>query len=173
MKHYCLMCGSTLEMKMIEAREREICLNCGWIHYKQYKVSAGVRIEKDGCLLLVQRGIEPWKKSWYMPAGFLEIDEGLEEAAIRETCEETGLQVRTLGLAGVYTYDDDPRGNGILFLYDAEIIGGKMQVSDETLQIAFLSPDEINGLEFTGNCGRQQISDWLKTKGVSMEINHG
>ena len=172
MNHYCMKCGKKLETKIIEDRDREICPGCGWIYYKQYKVSAGVRIEKDGCLLLVQRGIDPWKDHWYMPAGFLEIDEELEQAAVREAFEETGLQVKTLGLAGVYTYNDDPRGNGILFLYDAEIVGGNMQVSDETVQIAFLSPREIDGLEFTGKCGRNQISDWLKTKGVLMDIDH-
>jgi ADP-ribose pyrophosphatase YjhB (NUDIX family) len=172
MKHFCLMCGTQLESKIIEDRAREICPDCGWIHYKQYKVSAGVRIERDGCLLLVQRGIQPWRGNWYMPAGFLEINEEPEDAAVREAFEETGLHVKTHGLAGVYTYNDDPRGNGILFLYDAEIIGGNMQESDETLQIAFLSPDEIIGLEFTGNCGRHQISDWLKTKGIEMDVNH-
>lgn len=172
MNHYCLKCGTKLERKLIEDREREICPNCGWIHYKQYKVSAGVRIEKDDCLLLVQRGIEPWKGNWYMPAGFLEINEEPEQAAVREAFEETGLLVRTLGLAGVYTYNDDPRGNGILFLYDAEIVGGKMQVSDETLQVAFLPASQIIGLDFTGRCGRHQISDWLKTKGIVMDINH-
>ncbi|MBA4384297.1 MAG: hypothetical protein C0410_06145 [Anaerolinea sp.] len=172
MNHYCLMCGTKLETKKIEDRDREVCPSCGWIHYKQYKVSAGVRIEKDGCLLLVQRGIEPWKDKWYMPAGFLEINEEPEQAAVREAFEETGLRVKTLSLAGVYTYNDDPRGNGILFLYEAEIVGGKMQVSDETVQIAFLSPREIDGLEFTGKCGKHQISDWLKTKGILMDDNH-
>ncbi|MBA3073773.1 MAG: NUDIX hydrolase, partial [Anaerolineae bacterium] len=42
MKHFCLMCGTQLESRIIEDREREICPDCGWIHYKQYKVSAGV-----------------------------------------------------------------------------------------------------------------------------------
>jgi len=172
MNHYCLMCGTQLITKLIEDREREICPRCGWIYYKQYKVSAGVRIEKDGRLLLVQRGIDPWKGSWYMPAGFLEINEELEQAAAREAFEETGLKVKTLGLSGVYTYDDDPRGNGIVFLYDAEILGGKMQVTAETSQIGFFSPSDIAQLEFTGKSGRHQINDWLKTKGIPLENNH-
>jgi 8-oxo-dGTP diphosphatase len=172
MSHFCLMCGSQLEPKLIEDREREICPSCGWIYYEQYKVSAGVRIEKDDCLLLVQRGIEPWKHTWYMPAGFMEINEELEQAAAREAFEETGLLVKILDLAGVYTYDDDPRGNGILFLYNAEITGGEMQLCNETEQIKFFAPNEIVGLKYTGKCGRKQISDWLKTKGVIMAVNH-
>lgn len=158
---------------MIEERDREVCPKCGWIHYKQYKVSAGVRIEKDGCLLLVQRGLEPWEGKWYMPAGYLEIDEEPDQAAVREAFEETGLNVKTLNLAGVYTYDDDPRGNGIVFLYDAEILGGKMQVTAETSQIGFFSVSEIAQLEFTGKSGKRQINDWLMRKNSSMDGNHG
>jgi len=172
MNHFCLMCGTQLETKNLEDRDREICPRCGWIYYKQYKVSAGVRIQKDGRLLLVQRGLEPWKGCWYMPAGFIEIDEELEQAAVREAFEETGLQVKTLGLAGVYTYDDDPRGNGIVFLYDAEILGGRMQVSHETEQIGFFSAEEIAKMKFTGKSGCNQINDWLKTRGVLMDNNH-
>jgi ADP-ribose pyrophosphatase YjhB (NUDIX family) len=169
MNHYCLMCGTQLDTKIIEDREREICPACGWIHYKQYKVSAGVRIEKDGCLLLVQRGIDPWKGNWYMTAGFLEVDEELEEAAVREAFEETGLKVKTLGLAGVYTYNDDPRGNGIVFLYDADIIGGKMQLTNETENIGFFTAEEVMQLKFTGKSGFNQINDWFKTRGVQMD----
>ncbi|PKN92958.1 MAG: hypothetical protein CVU42_09090 [Chloroflexi bacterium HGW-Chloroflexi-4] len=172
MNHYCLECGTQLDTRIIEDRKREICPACGWIHYKQYKVSAGVRIEKDGRLLLVKRGIDPWKGHWYMPAGFLEVDEDPEEAAVREAFEETGLKVKTLRLAGVYTYKDDPRGNGIVFLYDAEILGGTMQITNETEKIGFLSAEEVMQLKFTGISGFNQIQDWLKTKGVLMEIDH-
>lgn len=91
--HFCLQCGERLTQKWIEGRQRELCPACGWIHYEQRKVSAGVRVQENGKLLLVQRGIEPWRGNWYMPAGFVEVDEQPEDAAVRETFEETGLRV--------------------------------------------------------------------------------
>ena len=74
----------SLVNKFVDGRNREICTQCGWIHYEHRKVSAAVCIEKDGKVLLVQRGIEPWKDAWYMPAGYLEVDEEPEDCAARE-----------------------------------------------------------------------------------------
>lgn len=165
MKHYCMMCGAKMEMKVIEDREREICPNCEWIYYKQYKVSAGVRIEKNGRLLLVQRGIEPWKSKWYLPAGYLEVDEEPQQAAVREAREETGLNVKILGLAGIYTYNDDPRGNGIVFLYDAEVSEGELKLSSETLDVGYYSVEEISLMQLANMAAKKQVSDWLVLHG--------
>ncbi len=160
--HYCFSCGSKMGRKQIEDREREICPVCGWIHYEQRKLSAGVRVEKDGCLLLVQRGIEPFYQKWYMPAGFVEVDEEPEAAAVREAFEETGLRVQIKKLAGIYTYQDDPRGNGIVLLYDAEITGGELTLTPETLQVGFYSVADIKRMQFAGASADRQVKDWVK-----------
>jgi ADP-ribose pyrophosphatase YjhB (NUDIX family) len=159
--HHCLECGSVLEMEMIEGRNREVCPGCGWIYYEHRKISAGVRIEIDGRLLLVQRGIEPWLQKWYMPAGFVEVDEEPDYAAVREALEETGLIVKIQKLAGTYTYSDDPRGNGLVLLYDAEIIGGELRITNETLQAGFFSPREIETMQFAGASADRQVRDWV------------
>jgi 8-oxo-dGTP diphosphatase len=65
-------------------------------------------------LLLVNRAREPFKGKWALPGGFVEIDEELEDAVIRELAEETGLvnvpleQMHTFGNVG-----RDPRGRQI------------------------------------------------------------
>ena len=43
-------------------------------------------------VLLVQRGIEPYKGRWAFPGGFMKIDESAEQCALRELREETGLE---------------------------------------------------------------------------------
>lgn len=74
-----------------------------------FAVSAG-RTE----VLLIQRGREPYKGQWAVPGGFVEIDEELEDAVIRELAEETGLtavrleQMHAFGRCG-----RDPRGRQI------------------------------------------------------------
>jgi len=69
-------------------------------------------------VLLVQRGIEPYKDCWAFPGGFMNMDETTEECAIRELEEETGLQITELHQIGAYSkVDRDPRGRTITVAY--------------------------------------------------------
>lgn len=170
MSHFCLKCGTPLISKKIEDREREICPACGWINYETLKVSAGVRIEKEGRLLLVQRGYNPWKGLWYLPAGFVEVDEEPYQGAIREAFEETGLRVKLTSLVDVYTYTDDPRGNGIVVLFDAEIQSGELKITPETLDAGFFSADEIYSMKFAGVTVTKEVNDWLHLHGHDKEV---
>ena len=71
-------------------------------------------------ILLVQRGLEPFKGRWALPGGFAHIDETLDDAARRELQEETSLQ--DVFLEQLYTFgalDRDPRGRVISVAYYA------------------------------------------------------
>jgi len=162
--HFCLNCGTPLRKKEIEAREREYCPQCGQIHYEQLKTSASCRVENEGKLLLVQRGIEPFMGKWHMPAGYVEVDETPHAAALRETQEESGLEVQISHLVDAYFYDDDPRGNGVVLVYAATVVGGGLQSSVETQSARFFTPDELTNLPLAGVSARQSIAAWLSEK---------
>ena len=69
-------------------------------------------------VLLIQRGHEPWKGMWAIPGGFIEIDEELDTAALRELEEETS--VTGVPLVQYHTFggvDRDPRGRVITVAY--------------------------------------------------------
>jgi 8-oxo-dGTP diphosphatase len=71
-------------------------------------------------ILLVQRGVEPFKGRWALPGGFVRMDESLEEGARRELKEEAGLS--QVFLEQLYTFgapDRDPRGRVITVAYYA------------------------------------------------------
>ncbi len=76
--------------------------------------------EGDLKVLLIQRGIQPFKGSWALPGGFVRLDETLEEAARRELAEETGLKDVFLDQFGAFSgLDRDPRERVISVAYYA------------------------------------------------------
>jgi 8-oxo-dGTP diphosphatase len=73
-------------------------------------------------LLLVQREYPPFAGEWALPGGFVEERERVIDAAPRELAEETGLEVGSLRLLGVYdTPGRDPRGWTVSVVYLATV----------------------------------------------------
>ena len=143
MAHYCYHCGSELVPRFLDHRAREVCSACGWVHYAQLKVGAAVIIEQNNKLLLLQRAHEPWVGSWMIPAGYVEADEDPRDAAIREVLEETGLRVELGDLVKTYYFADDPRGNGVAFVYKAIKVSGEISINGEATFAQYFSHDEI------------------------------
>ncbi len=75
----------------------------------------------DNKLVLIKREREPFKDSFAIPGGFVEYGETVENAALREAKEETGLEVTKLTLFGVYSEPNrDPRGHTISIVFHGE-----------------------------------------------------
>lgn len=100
-------------------------------------------------VLLVQRGIEPYKGRWAFPGGFLRMDESAEEGALRELREETGLQGAYI--KQFHTFSEpkrDPRERVITIAYYAlvklqDVIGG-----DDAAQARWFALNEVPSLAF-------------------------
>lgn len=89
--------------------------------------------DDDLKVLLIKRGIEPYKDYWAIPGGFVKINESLENAAKRELEEETG--VKEVYLEQLYSFgevDRDPRGRVITVAYMALINSEKIILSART-----------------------------------------
>lgn len=85
-------------------------------------------------VLLVRRGNEPFRDSWALPGGFMEMDETIEHCAVRELKEETGLCVAEadLCLIGVYSAPGrDPRGRTVTVAYAVQVSGGSCVASGD------------------------------------------
>jgi 8-oxo-dGTP diphosphatase len=152
--NFCPCCGHPLEDRFLFGRTRRKCLICGFIFFRDPKISAGVLAEKDNRVVLVRRLYEPHIGDWALPAGFVEIDEGPVTAALRELTEETGLIGRITGLAGTHHVQSDPRGSIVMILYHAHIIGGELQAGDDAQEARFFAPDELpSNLAFASTRG--------------------
>lgn len=136
----------------MEGSPRQVCPACGWVHYPQLKVGAGVLMEYQGQLLLVRRGqgADAFAGTWGLPAGYCEPDEPPSVAAAREAAEETGIELTAGRLVGAYYFDDDLRGNGVLLAYEARSEGDLLEhivdwqpASDEVDAVRFFAADAL------------------------------
>ena len=145
---FCPRCGSELHPEDRFGRMRPVCQQCGWIYFADPKVAVAVLVEKDGQVLLVRRVNDPFKGYWTLPAGFVDADESPEDAAVRECLEETGLEVRIIGLLDVIAGQEHPRGAHILIAYRGEIVKGNPVPGDDADELGFFSRQDLPPLAF-------------------------
>lgn len=103
-------------------------------------------------MLLIERGNEPYKGCWALPGGFLDMDETLEECAIRELEEETGLKVSIESIRQVGTYsrvNRDPRGRTISTAFIA-VVDSPLPVKgqDDAARAEWFAIDSLPPLAF-------------------------
>ena len=88
-----------MEKAEIGGRPREVCPVCEFVLFRNPVPGVGVLVEmasslgRGNGLVLIRRGQPPFVGRWALPAGFIEEDESVEQAAVRECKEETGLDV--------------------------------------------------------------------------------
>ena len=93
-----------------------------------------------GYVLLVRRKYEPFKGSYALPGGFVEVGETVEDGCRRELKEETGLEVGALRLVGVYSDPKrDPRGHTCSIAYLARIGRAEPQAGDDAAAAAWVA----------------------------------
>jgi ADP-ribose pyrophosphatase YjhB (NUDIX family) len=76
-----------------------------------YNVGVGGAVVDDGRLLLVRRASRRGRGSWQIPGGFVEQDETMELAVVREVVEEAGVTATVQGVLGIRNRYDEEGGN--------------------------------------------------------------
>jgi len=83
---FCPNCGVALSLD----EGPQVCGDCGAEHYEHSYPCAGALVVKGGRLLLVKRGVEPYKGCWDIPRGFLEAGEHPEDAVYARSRRRRG-----------------------------------------------------------------------------------
>lgn len=160
---HCAACGAPLESRTVKAGEpvRQVCPACGRIHYLDPKVAACVVPERDGQVLLLQRGIPPARGKWVMPGGFVDRGETPTQAARRECLEEVGLHLEIGDLIGIYGGTDGP----IVIVYEGRGVQEEAEPLDETLAIRWVDGHDLPWSELAFPSTRQSLMDLARRRG--------
>ena len=114
-------------------------------------VGVGAVIVRDNRVLLIRRGQPPLLGEWSLPGGVLECGETLREATIREAREETGLEVETGELLGVYervirSEDGRVRYHYVLVDFLCREVAGNLKARSDAADVRWFESTELDGL---------------------------
>lgn len=123
-------------------------------------VGLGVVVRKGDKVLLIKRGKPPRKNQWSIPGGAQELGETVEQGALREVEEETGVEIRLIGLIdvidGIFS-DDSGNINNHYTLVDfvAEWVKGEAVASGDASKVQWATLDEVD-----------ELVEWQETKRI-------
>ena len=134
------------------------CPNCGYgAFYNPKPVACAITSNKDSEIVLMRRGFEPNRGKWSMPGGFVDLGESVEDAAIRETMEEIGVEVELQGLVGVYSRSTD---RIVVVVYAARTEGTPTR-TEEALEVQAFRPTTIPWDELAFWSDGRALRDYL------------
>jgi 8-oxo-dGTP diphosphatase len=158
---FCPRCGGDLEKRLVKPTEpkRLVCINCSFIFYQDPKVVAGTIFSLDGGIVLLKRGVEPAIGKWVFPGGYVDRGESVQEAAIRETKEESRVEVQLGPLLNVYSY---PRSPNVIVVYAAQPVGGELGAGDESVEAGVFTTAKIPWDELAFDSTKDALKDYIK-----------
>ncbi|TCM60235.1 ADP-ribose pyrophosphatase YjhB (NUDIX family) [Acinetobacter calcoaceticus] len=139
---FCNACGHQTQeqIPLGDHQVRQVCMQCGNIHYINPKVICGALAIWQDKVLLCRRAIEPRYGLWTLPAGYMELFETMEQGSARETREEAEAEVEIEHLYCMYNI---PRIGQIYVLFKANIIEGQFGAGEETIESRLFAEHEI------------------------------
>ena len=153
---FCPHCAAPLDAQDDGGQLRPHCPRCNITFYQDPKLAVAVLVNHAGGLILQRRSIDPGMGKWTFPSGYVERGERVEDAAVRETFEETGLEVRLARFLGLYSHTGNPV---VLAVYAGNTVSGNITTSEESDEVASFAPDELPELAFEHDA--EIVATWL------------
>ncbi|MCO6441856.1 MAG: NUDIX hydrolase [Nitrococcus mobilis] len=121
-------------------RCRLICPECGYIAYENPRIVIGAVCRWNACILLCRRAIEPRRGYWTLPAGYLELNESVEDGVRREAWEEARAELTLGPLLAVYSIT---RINLVQIIFRARLLRADVRPGPESSEVCLFRWDEI------------------------------
>jgi ADP-ribose pyrophosphatase YjhB (NUDIX family) len=140
--NFCSSCGKPVAKKIPpgDNMPRFVCGSCEVIHYHNPKIVAGCIPQWGDQILLCRRAIEPKSGLWTFPAGFMEIGESIEQAAVRETVEEANADVALTTLHSVFSL---PHIGQVYMVFVGKMHSKHFAAGSESLEVRLFGSSEV------------------------------
>ena len=113
-----------------------------------YNIGVGGAVVSENRLLLVRRASRRGRGNWQVPGGFIEPDETIEEAVVREVKEEAGVTANVEGVVALRNRYDADSGNSLYIVLLLHPVSGEPTPDNtEVDRASFFTLDEIHALE--------------------------
>ncbi len=147
---FCPHCRGALVATVIRDKERPVCQDCGWVHFRNPGVGVAVLVRDEaGRVLLVQRGPDVTRSgAWCIPCGYLDYGEAAQEGARRELLEETGLEAEVGEPVFVRTNYHDPAKVTVGIWFNGTVTGGELVAGDDAVAVGWFGPSDLPDLAF-------------------------
>lgn len=150
-RKYCAYCGEKLSSLKEADVLRDHCAQCNTFFYDNPIPVAANILMRDHEILLVKRKINPFKGYWCLPMGFAETGESIEESALRELEEETGIKGKILSLVNVESGLSKSHGDLLYLTYETEWVSGRLIAGDDAEEVGFFTFDNMPEMAFRSN----------------------
>lgn len=160
---YCSDCGDRLVAKIPrdDDRRRHVCSGCGKVHYENPKIVTGCLPLWQDSVLLCRRAIEPRRGFWTVPAGFMELDESVQQGAVRETWEEARANVELLA---PYSMFNLPHVNQLYVIFRARLMDLDFEAGPESEDVRLFTEREIPWDELAFGTVRQTLRFYFQDR---------
>jgi len=161
---FCPFCGSALQQRQVSGRLRRVCPACGHVQYRSPVVGVAAVIEEAETAavlggsaieaatghpvapaerrVLLGRRSASYAGLYCLPCGYVEFDEEIREALVRETEEETGLIVEPGAVLAVHSNFHDPDHQSVGVWFRAQPAGGILRPGDDIDALVFVPVPE-------------------------------
>lgn len=162
---HCPCCGAGLERTQIRGRRRPRCPACGYVQWRNPVVGVAAIIREAPVVALlgvdrIRRGLRDpgWHPApdrsrillvrragsragaWCIPCGYVEVDEEIREALVREMREELGLETVAEEVQAVHSNFHDPDRQSVGVWFRATPVGGTLEPGDDAEAVGFFEP---------------------------------
>jgi ADP-ribose pyrophosphatase YjhB (NUDIX family) len=159
--NYCSECGTRIapQGNAQVQHKHYACVACGTTHYENPRVIASCIVCWDNKILMCRRSEQPARGQWTVPSGYLECGETLEECAVRETLEETGVIVDP-GRLELYSVTSMTAIEQVAVAFRVTATADPQpRPGPECLDVAFMSEADLPNLDFA----------WRRAMGDSLD----